>query len=84
MRTVHLLAALGFATLVPGTVFADSRTVVSCGPQKVWNSTDASRQLEGIPGDGVDQCVVYDSMQGSAWRAIYSNERQSKRHISVQ
>jgi len=71
MKALALIAA---STLVVGFVGVAAaqpvRVLVPCQYPHGWNSTDASRELRGIPNGADHQCLVaYDRYRpNSGWR----------------
>jgi hypothetical protein len=64
-----LLGSVGVASAYP------TRVLVPCQYPHGWNSTDASRELRGIPNGMDHQCLVdYDRYRvhpGWSWRSFY-------------
>jgi hypothetical protein len=70
MSKLYSIAGLAIllAAAAPVSSQAAIRVLVPCAYPHGWNSTDAHRELAGIPKGRDHQCWLYHDASGRTWR----------------
>jgi hypothetical protein len=63
-----LSIAIFLTAAAPFAAQAEMRVLVPCAYPHGWNSTDAHRELAGIPKGRDHQCWLYHDASGRTWR----------------